>query len=83
MCIGFEATGNYHRSLAYYLAQCGFELRLIASLAVARTRDTLYNSWNKNDSKDTHVVLHLPKTGVSQHSPEGGPNPPQGREWIV
>jgi len=69
--IGFEATGNYHRPLAYYLAQCGFELRLIASLAVARTRDALYNSWDKNDPKDTQVVLHLLKTGVSQryHDP--------------
>jgi len=71
VCIGFEATGNYHRPLAYYLIQCGFELRLIASLAVARTRDALYNSWDKNDPKDTQVVLHLLKTGVSQryHDP--------------
>jgi transposase len=69
--IGFEATGNYHRPLAYYLGQCGFELRLISSLAVARTRDALYNSWDKNDPKDTQVLLHLVKTGVSQryHDP--------------
>lgn len=69
--IGFEAMGNYHRRLAYYLGQCGFELRLIASLAVARTRDALYNSWDKNDPKDTQVLLHLLKTGVSQryHDP--------------
>lgn len=26
--IGFEATGNYHRPLAYHLGQAGFELRL-------------------------------------------------------
>jgi transposase len=69
--IGFEATGNYHRPLASYLGQCGFELRLIASLAVARTRDALYNSWDKNDPKDTQVLLHLLKTGISQryHDP--------------
>ena len=69
--IGFEATGNYHRPLAYYLGQCGFELRLISSLAVARTRDALYNSWDKNDPKDTQVLLHLLKTGVVQryHDP--------------
>ncbi|MDR4466598.1 MAG: IS110 family transposase [Nitrospira sp.] len=69
--IGFEATGNYHRPLAYYLGQCGFQLRLISSLAVARTRDALYNSWDKNDPKDTQVVLHLLKTGISQryHDP--------------
>jgi transposase len=69
--IGFEATGTYHRPLAYYLGQCGFELRLISSLAVARTRDALYNSWDKNDPKDTQVLLHWLKTGVSQryHDP--------------
>ena len=69
--IGFEATGNYHRPLASYLGQCGFELRLVSSLAVARTRDALYNSWDKNDPKDTQVLLHLLKTGVSQryHDP--------------
>jgi transposase len=69
--IGFEATGNYHRPLAYYLGQCGFELRLIASLAVARTRDARYNSWDENDLEDTQVLLHLLKTGVSQryHDP--------------
>ncbi len=69
--IGFEATGTYHRPLAYFLHQCGFELRLISSLAVARTRDALYNSWDKNDPKDAQVLLHLLKTGVSQryHDP--------------
>ena len=69
--IGFEATGTYHRPLAYFLHQCGFELRLISSLAVARTRDALYNSWDKNDPKDTQVLLHLLKTGVTQryHDP--------------
>ena len=38
---------------------------------MARTRDALYNSWDKNDPKDTQVLLHLLKTGVSQryHDP--------------
>ena len=31
--VGFEATGNYHRPLAYFLHQQGFELRLIPTLA--------------------------------------------------
>jgi len=65
--IGFEATGNYHRPLAYFLGQAGFELRLISSLAMARTRDALYNSWDKNDPKDAQVLLHLLKGGVTQH----------------
>ena len=27
--IGFEATGNYHRTLAFFLAEKGFSLRLV------------------------------------------------------
>jgi len=65
--IGFEATGVYHRPLGHFLHQCGFELRLLSSLAMARTRDALYNSWDKNDPKDAQVLLHLLKTGISQH----------------
>lgn len=64
--IGFEATGNYHRPLAYYLEKEGFTLRLISSLAAAKTREALYNSWDKNDPKDAQVILHMMKTGVSQ-----------------
>lgn len=64
--IGFEATGNYHRPLAYYLGKEGFSLRLVSSLAAAKTREALYNSWDKNDPKDAQVILHMMKTGVSQ-----------------
>jgi len=64
--IGFEATGNYHRPLAYYLESEGFALRQVSSLAAAKTREALYNSWDKNDSKDAQVILHMLKTGVSQ-----------------
>jgi len=69
--IGFEATGNYHRTLAFFLAEQGFELRLISSVAAARTREALYNSWDKNDPKDAQVILHMLKTGVTQryHDP--------------
>ena len=69
--IGFEATGTSHRPLAYVLPQCGVALRLMSSLAVARTRDALYHSWDKNDPKDTQVLLHVLKTGVTprDHDP--------------
>jgi transposase len=59
---GFEATGTYHRTLAYFLHHQGFELRLIPTLALARTRDALHNSWDKNDPKEAQVILHLLKT---------------------
>jgi len=55
----FEATGNYHRPIAWRLAEAGFEVRLVSSLALARTREALHNSWDKNDPKDAQVVLHM------------------------
>lgn len=64
--IAFEATGDYHRPLAYFLRAQGFELCLVSSIAVARTRDALYNSWDKNDPKDAQVILHLLKAGTTQ-----------------
>ena len=69
--IGFEATGNYHRPLAHYLGQAGFELKLISSVGLARTREALHNSWDKNDPKDAQVILHMLEIGAVQifHDP--------------
>jgi transposase len=64
--IAFEPTGDYHRPLAYVLGQAGFHLGLVSSIAVARTREALYNSWDKNDPKDAQVILHLLKNGTTQ-----------------
>ena len=54
--IGFEATGNYHRALMFALGAAGFELKLVSSIALARTREALHNSWDKNDPKDAQVI---------------------------
>jgi transposase len=64
--VAFEATGDYHRPLAYHLGAAGCALHLVSSVAVARTREARYNSWDKNDPKDTQVILHLLKTGTTQ-----------------
>jgi transposase len=64
--IAFEPTGDYHRPLAYWLGHAGGRLHLVSSIAVARTREALYNSWDKNDPKDAQVILHLLKTGNTQ-----------------
>ncbi len=64
---GFEATGNYHRPLAWRLIEAGFEARLISSMALARTREALHNSWDKNDPKDAQVILHMLRIGATQH----------------
>ena len=63
---GFEATGNYHRPLAYRLLEAGIALRLVSSVALARTREALHNGWDKNDPKDAQVILHMLKIGATQ-----------------
>jgi transposase len=69
--VAFEATGNYHRVLAYDLAAAGFEVKLVSSVALARTRQALNNSWDKNDPKDAQVILHMMEIGNEQffHDP--------------
>lgn len=64
--IGLEATSNYHRPIAYHLQMAGFTVYFVSSLAAARTREALHNSWDKNDPKDAQVILHLLRAGVVQ-----------------
>ena len=64
--IALEPTGDYHRPLAYLLRSQGFEVSLISSLSAARTREALFNSRDKNDPKDSEVLLRLLKQGVVQ-----------------
>lgn len=54
--VGFEATGNYHRALVYRLGVAGLEVKLVSSVALARTREALNNSWDKNVPKDAQVT---------------------------
>lgn len=62
--VGFEATGNYHRTLEYRLASEGFDTCFISSLAGVRYREVMFNSWDKNDPKDSQVLLELLKRGL-------------------
>lgn len=64
--VGFEPTSNYHRTLAYRLNREGFELRMISTVASARYREAMFNSWDKNDPKDAAVILALLKQGLTQ-----------------
>lgn len=64
--IAFEPTGDYHRPVAYWLGDAGFDVHQVSTLAVARTREALFNTWDKNDPKDAQVILHLLKTGATQ-----------------
>ena len=65
--IALEPTGNLHRTLAYRLLREGFPVVSVSSVAGARYREAMFNSWDKNDPKDATVILHLLKQGIVQH----------------
>ena len=67
----FEATGNYHRPIAWRLIEAGFDVRLVSSMALARTREALHNGWDKNDPRDAQVILHMLRIGATQCYLEG------------
>lgn len=69
--VAFEPTGDYHRPIAYAMLRAGFRLHFVSSIATNRTREAIYNSWDKNDPKDAHVILALLKAGNTQiyHDP--------------
>ena len=67
----FEATGNYHRPIAWRLIEAGFDVLLVSSMALARTREALHNGWDKNDPRDAQVILQMLRIGATQryHDP--------------
>lgn len=64
--IGLEPTCSFHRNLAHFLMTEGFEVFGISTLVLARTREALHNSWDKNDPKDAAVILYLLRQGITQ-----------------
>lgn len=56
---GFEPTADYHRTIAFWLAEQGVQCHLVSSLSSARAREMMFNSWDKNDRKDANVILYL------------------------
>jgi hypothetical protein len=41
-------------------------VQFVSSIATHRTREALFNSWDKNDPKDAQVILHLLKGCITQ-----------------
>lgn len=68
---GFEATADYHRNIAYWLARNNIHCQLVSSVASARARDMLFNGWDENDRKDANVILYLLEQGMGKpfHDP--------------
>ena len=64
--VGLEPTGDYHRPIAHRLLLAGFEVVSINSVALARYREAIFNSWDKNDPKDAGVILEMLRRGIVQ-----------------
>jgi transposase len=56
---GVEPTGNYHKPLANWLIENGYEVVLVGGKAVKDNRQLLDGRWDKNDSKDSANVADL------------------------
>lgn len=69
--VGFEATGYHHRALMHHLWDAGLVLKLVSSVALARTRAPFHNSGDNNNPKHAQVILHMLKIGAIQvlHDP--------------
>ena len=65
-CVALEPTGDYHRPLAHRLLVEGFDVVGINSVAQARYREAMFNSWDKNDPKDAAVILEMLRRGAVQ-----------------
>lgn len=63
--VAMEPTADYHRPIAYQLAEVGFEVHLASSLACARIREALFTSWDKHNRRDTTVILYLLQHGLT------------------
>ena len=64
--IAIEPTADYHRTIAFRLVSEGFDVVLVSSVAGARLREAVFNSWDKNDPKDAQVIMRLLKQGMTQ-----------------
>lgn len=62
--VAFEPTADYHRNIAFWLQTQGCQCFLVSSLSCARAREMLFNNWDKNDRRDTGVILYLMQQGL-------------------
>lgn len=62
--IAFEPTADYHRNLAHFLQSAGFTCYFVSSVAVARTRDALFNAWDKMILKTLKLYCICWKPGL-------------------
>ena len=65
MRVTWEATADFHQSLAHWLLRYGFQVHLASSATCARVREVLFNPWDKHDRKDAQVILYLLEHGLT------------------
>jgi len=65
--VALEPTGNYHWPLAHRLLNERSEVHSVSSVAAARFREAMCNSWDKNDPKDAPVILGMLKQDQVLH----------------
>ncbi|MFZ1985254.1 MAG: IS110 family transposase [Desulfatitalea sp.] len=63
---GLEPTGNYHKTLAYWLIRQGHSVVLVSGKAVKDNRQLIDGRWDKNDIKDSANVADLIGQGKCQ-----------------
>jgi transposase len=63
---GLEPTGNYHKPLANWLIQNGYDVVLVGGKAVKDNRQLIDGRWDKNDTKDSANVADLISQGKCQ-----------------
>jgi len=57
--IGMEPTGHYWKALASWLKQRGYKVVLVNPYHLSRTKEVLYNTKNKTDTKDCKLVAQM------------------------
>ena len=61
-----EPTGDFHRLITHWLPIHGIETHLASSLACARVREAMFNSWDINDRKDANIIMYLLTQGMTK-----------------
>lgn len=57
--IGMEPTGHYWKALAFWMKQRGYKVVLVNPYHLCRTKEVLFNTKNKTDSKDCKLVAQM------------------------
>jgi transposase len=69
ICLGFEPTGHYWKTIAHYLVGHGVEVFFIKTTAVKAMRELTDSTPSKNDKRDAVTLAHLTREHKTLKSP--------------